>query len=72
MQAMLPLDKMTLSEKLSALEDIWDNLSHTQDTIPSPEWHADVLQAREQKIQEGKANFLDLDEAKRRVWDQIK
>ena len=72
MQATLPLDRMTVSEKLNALEDIWENLCHTQDAIPSPEWHADVLQVREQKIQEGKAKFLDLDEAKRRVWDQIK
>ena len=72
MQATLPLDKMTISEKLSALEDIWENLSHAQDTIPSPEWHADVLIVREQKIQEGKAKFLDLDDAKRRMWDQIK
>jgi hypothetical protein len=72
MQTTLPLDKMTISEKLSALEDIWENLSRAQDAIPSPEWHADVLIAREQKIQEGKAKFLDLDDAKRRIWDQIK
>ena len=62
---------MTVPEKLSAMEELWDDLCHTQDAIPSPEWHADVLHAREQKVQEGKANFLDLDEAKRRVWDQI-
>lgn len=71
MQATIPLDRMTVSEKLRALEDIWDDLCHTQDAIPSPGWHADVLQARERKIQEGKAKFLDVAEAKRRVWDQI-
>ena len=72
MQATIPLDRMTVSKKLSALEDIWDDLCHTQDAIPSPEWHADVLQAREQKIREGKAKLLAVDEAKRKVWDQIK
>ena len=72
MQIAIPLDRMTVSEKLSALEEIWADLSQTQDAIPSPDWHAGVLQAREQKIHEGKAKFLDLDEAKRRVWDQIK
>ena len=72
MHATIPLDRMTVSEKLSVLEDIWDDLCHTQDAIPSPEWHADVLQAREQKIKEDKAKFLDLGEAKRRVWDQVK
>ena len=72
MQATLPLDKMTISEKLSVMEDIWENLSHAQDTISSPEWHADVLRARELKIQEGTAKFLDLDDAKSRIWDKIK
>lgn len=72
MQAVLPLDRMTVPEKLRALEDIWDDLCHTQDSIPSPDWHADILQAREQKIQEGRATFLGLDEAKRRVLDQVK
>ena len=72
MQTAIPLDRMTISEKLTVLEDIWADLCRTQDAIPSPEWHAEVLQAREQKIQEGKAKFLDLGEAKRRVWDQIK
>lgn len=71
MQATIPLDRMTVSEKLRALEDIWDDLCHTQDAIPSPAWHTDVLQAREQKIQNGKAKLLDVPEAKRRVWEQI-
>jgi hypothetical protein len=62
---------MIVSEKLTALEEIWADLSQIQDAIPSPDWHADVLQVREKKIQEGKANFLDLDEAKRRVFEAI-
>lgn len=72
MQIAIPLDKMTVSEKLTVLEEIWADLCHAQDAMPSPEWHADVLQVRELKIHEGKAKFLDLDDAKRRVWDQIK
>jgi hypothetical protein len=72
MQATLPLEKMTVSEKLRALEDIWDDLCYAQDSIPSPEWHADVLHEREQKIKEGTAKFLDLAEANRKVWDQVK
>ncbi len=71
MQIAIPLDRMIVSEKLTALEEIWADLSQIQDAIPSPDWHADVLQVREKKIQEGKANFLDLDEAKRRVFEAI-
>lgn len=71
MQATLPLDKMTIPEKLRAMEDIWDDLCHMDEAIPSPEWHGEVLQAREQQIQAGKAKFVDLDEAKRRVRNQV-
>ena len=71
MQVTLPLDKMNISEKLRALEDIWDDLCHSQDGVPSPEWHRDVLQAREHRIQEGTATFIALDDAKRRIWDQL-
>ena len=72
MQVTIPLDKMNVSEKLRALEDIWDDLCQTEEVIPSPEWHEDVLCAREQRIQAGEAKFVELDGAKQRVGDQIK
>ena len=71
MQATLPLDRMTVPEKLRAMEDIWDDLCRMDDAIPSPGWHGEVLQAREQRIQAGTATFVDLDEGKRRVRSQI-
>ena len=71
MHAAIPLDKMDVIEKLRALEEIWDSLCHSQVDVPSPEWHGDVLREREQRIQEGKSKFIDLAEAKRRVWDQV-
>ncbi|MCX6348242.1 MAG: addiction module protein [Candidatus Aureabacteria bacterium] len=72
MQVTIPLDTMSVPEKLRAMEDIWDDLCQTEEVIPSPEWHRDVLEAREQRIQAGEAKFVGLDEAKRRVRDQIK
>lgn len=71
MQATLPLDRMTVPEKLRAMEDIWDDLCRMDDAIPSPEWHGEVLRARGQRIQAGEATFVDLEEAKRRVRSQI-
>jgi len=67
----LPLDKMTTSDKLSAMETLWDDLCKDPDNITSPEWHKDVLEAREQEITEGKAEFHVLDTAKKRIRDQI-
>ena len=71
MEATLPLDRMTVSEKLRAMEDIWDDLCRMDDAIPSPDWHGEVLRAREKRIQAGGAKFVDLDEAKSSVRSQV-
>ena len=72
MQVTIPLNTMTVPEKLRAMEDIWDDLCQKEDAVPSPGWHGDVLQAREERVQTGAAKFIELDEAKRRVRNQIK
>jgi len=66
----IQLNKMTISDKLRALEDIWDDLRRTPDEIPSPSWHADVLRARERRIREGKSQFKDWTDAKRRIRER--
>jgi hypothetical protein len=69
MERSLPLDEMTTSEKLRVLEQIWEDLCRTPENIPSPSWHADVLRARERRIREGSAEFIDWTEAKNRIRD---
>ena len=63
----LPLDKMTISEKLAEMERLWDDLCRNGEDIPSPAWHGDVLAEREKQISEGKMTFIDLEEAKERI-----
>jgi len=67
MPVSIPLDKMTIEEKLRALEEIWNDLQRTPDAVPSPAWHDDVLRARENRVREGSSQFGDWDEAKRRI-----
>ena len=57
MNISLPLDKMTISDKLAAMEQIWDDLCIDPDSIQSPQWHRNVLESREQRVTEGKASF---------------
>lgn len=68
----LPLEKMSVEDKLRALEEIWTDLAGTPEDIPSPSWHAKILHTREQRISEGKSKFLDLAEAKKAVQERIK
>jgi len=56
----IPLDKMSLAEKLEAMEALWVDLSRTPADVPVPQWHRDVLKAR----QESPASWLD--------WEQVK
>ena len=64
MPVTLPLNEMTVSEKLQLMETLWENLSRDADGLESPEWHRDVLEERERLIATGEARFSDWEEAK--------
>ena len=72
MDVQLPLDSMTTLDKLRVLERIWDDLQRRPEEVPSPSWHGDVLENREDRIKEGSSQFLDWTEAKARIRDRAK
>lgn len=57
----LPLDKMTLADKLATMEAIWADLSKRPDDLPSPEWHKEILEERRRLPGEGKPRFIECD-----------
>jgi len=59
------LKKMTTSERLQAMETIWDSLLYENDAIETPEWHEKILQERKEKITSGGATFISLAELKK-------
>jgi putative addiction module component (TIGR02574 family) len=67
MDAVLPLDQMTVEEKLKAMEAIWRSLSKHEDQVPVPDWHKQVLDERQRQIDAGEASFVSLEEMKERV-----
>ena len=71
MQVTIPLDRMTTLEKLRVIEDVWDDLCHSKEEIPSPAWHADVLRFREHQVRNGETTFLELNEAKRVLRERL-
>jgi len=72
MEFEIPLEKMTVSQKLCAIEQIWDNLQRSPGDIPAPSWHKDVLDARERRVQAGKAAFVDWDDLKLKIIESVK
>lgn len=72
MEVVLPLEQMTIEEKLRALERIWVDLCRVETTVPSPLWHRDVLQAREARLLNDQDQFTSWEEAKQHIRDSTK
>jgi len=67
MELSIQLEKMTVIEKLAAIETIWKDLTGTDEKVPSPSWHGDVLNARQSRVAEGTSEFTNWSEAKDRI-----
>lgn len=71
MEITLPLEKMSIEDKIRTMETIWDDLCQTAESIPSPSWHKDILDEREKAIENGEEEFIDWSEAKKQIHDKI-
>ena len=58
------LDALTVAEKVRLLEQVWQSLCCQPDARISPEWHADVLVERHQRLLDGSATRIPWNEAK--------
>jgi Putative addiction module component len=63
----LPLKKMTIADKLRAMEELWADITHDQGKYTSPTWHFDALDKTELDIREGRVIFKDWAEAKKSI-----
>lgn len=63
----LPLSEMTHTAKLRAMEELWDDLCHSTEGVPTPAWHGDVLAERTQRVATGEAEFREWEEVKARL-----
>ena len=46
---------MSVTERLQAMDQLWDSLTRAGDDIPSLDWHHDVLADRKARAQRGEA-----------------
>ena len=66
MTVALPLEQMTVAEKLQAMEMLWADLSR-DDALESPAWHGEILRERA-----GEKIFVDWETAKRELRARLK
>lgn len=67
----LPLEEMSLREKLAAMESLWEDLARTPEVIESPAWHKDILDERRRRASEGGARFVDWEKAKSELRNKL-
>ena len=56
--------QLPLSEKLQIMEAIWEDLRSQAEAVPVPDWHKELLDARQKAVAEGREEILD--------WDIVK
>lgn len=71
MDIALPLEQMSVEDKIRTMELIWDDLCKKADSIPSPSWNKTALDEREKRNKSGGDELLDWDAAKKHIRNTI-
>lgn len=53
MNISIPLEEMSVEEKIQMMESLWDDLRRRAGDALSPQWHADELARREAALARG-------------------
>ena len=61
------ISRMYSSERVEAMELLWESFSTEGIDYPSPDWHGKLLAERSEIIDSGKATWLSVDELQARL-----
>jgi putative addiction module component (TIGR02574 family) len=61
------IERMSLAERLQAMELLWRSISRNPETVVSPDWHGELLKKRLAKVEAGKGEFLTIAQLKKRL-----
>jgi Putative addiction module component len=67
----IPLEKMSVKEKLQAMKSLWDDLCSKAGVMSSTAWHDDVLAERDAMQKRGDDEFEDWEAAKRNIRNKV-
>ena len=68
----LPLNEMSVEQKLQTMESLWDDLCSRAEDLSSPPWHGEVLAEREAALANGEESFEDWEAAKRMIRKELR
>lgn len=61
------IERMSVTERLQAMDQLWNSLNGYDGEIPSPDWHQDILADRKARALHGEGKFLTLEELRSRL-----
>ncbi len=65
--AQAEIRRLPLPEKLALLEAVWTELALDPAAVEVPQWHKDVLDERQQLLEQGSSQVLDWELAKEQI-----
>ena len=71
MSVAIKLEQMTIADKISTMEYLWDDLCRHAGESLSPAWHGDLLVQREDAVTVGESQFLDWEQAKKKIRESL-
>ncbi len=71
MNVTLPLNEMTIAEKIGVMEEIWSDLSNKNKGYCPPAWHDRILEERARLAESGEVGFTDWETAKKQISDRV-
>ncbi len=67
MGQVLDLHKMSVTERIMMLNEIWQSLETENKNFESPKWHEEVLQSRQKKVENGTVYFKSFETVKQEL-----
>ncbi len=69
-ELVLPLERMTVAEKMDVIDLIMTDLSRNSSDVPVIEWHGEMLKQRAEDLKNGTDEFITLEEAEARIRER--
>lgn len=66
------IQKLDRRDKMWLFETLWDDLASAEGELEMPDWHKLILDERLKAVDEGIADFIDWDEAKRQISKAVR
>ena len=61
------IEKMTIPQRMEAIDRLWTSIIDSGGDVPSPAWHEEVLNERMARFKSGKAKLYTLEEVRKKL-----